>query len=77
MVEYFGKEIAIKFYNRYRGQQICYPMSFYTRKYVLSKIMEEYDGTNLKELARRYEYTERWLMKQIKEQRKDTDNHRG
>ncbi|MBP3911939.1 MAG: hypothetical protein J6D39_10580 [Niameybacter sp.] len=30
------------------------------------KVKKEYDGTNLKELSRRYGYSERWIRQMIK-----------
>ena len=65
IAEYLGEEVALKIYERYKGQQIVFPMKLYKREYIAKMIEDEYDGTNLKELARKYNYTERWLRKKL------------
>ena len=42
----------------------------WSKEYVEKKIQEEYDGTNIKQLAKKYSYTERWVSGKIKNKRK-------
>ncbi|MBS5799532.1 MAG: Mor transcription activator family protein [Clostridiales bacterium] len=50
----------------YKGLQVTFPKRLYCREYVREKVKKEYDGTNLKELSRRYGYSERWIRQMIK-----------
>ena len=62
---YLGMEMALKLYKHYKGLQITFPQRFLSRDYVRKQVFVEHDGTNSKELARKYGYTERvirdWL----------------
>ena len=64
--EIFGIDFTIKFYENFRGQQVVYPISLYSKDYIMKCILEEYDGTNLKELSLKYGYTRNWLLHKIK-----------
>lgn len=50
----------------YKGLQVTFPKRLYSREYVQEKVKKEYDGTNLKQLSRRYGYSERWIRQMIK-----------
>lgn len=65
MVEVLGKEITIKVYKHYKGQQVTFPMRMYSKSYVVKYLNENYDGTNLKSLSKELGYTERWVRKII------------
>lgn len=62
---YLGMEMAWKLHLHYKGLQITFPQRFLSRDYVRKQVLLEYDGTNSKQLARKYGYTERvirdWL----------------
>mgnify|MGYP000909120689 CR=1 FL=1 len=62
---YLGMETAWKLHLHYKGLQITFPQRFLSRDYVRKQVLLEYDGTNSKQLARKYGYTERvirdWL----------------
>lgn len=62
-----GEENAKKIYKEYRGQQITFPVEFYSKQYIYTQIIDEYDGTNLKELATKYGYSERTIRRILKE----------
>lgn len=66
IAEIFGINLAVKFYENFRGQQVVYPVSLYSKDYIMKCILEEYDGTNSKELSLKYGYTENWLLYKIK-----------
>lgn len=59
-------ETALKIYEEYRGQQITFPMEFYSKNYIYSQIINDYDGGNIKKLAIKYEYSERTIRRIIK-----------
>ena len=61
-----GLDNAQKIFNEYRGQQITFPVEFYNKQYIYSQIIDEFDGTNLKQLATKYGYSERTIRRIIK-----------
>lgn len=62
-----GEENAQKIYREYRGQQITFPVEFYSKEYIYRQIIDEYDGSNLKQLATKYGYSERTIRRIIKD----------
>ena len=62
-----GVDAALKLHSRYRGTQISYPVELLNRKYIFEQIINEYDGTNVRELATKYGYTEKWIRKIVKD----------
>ena len=61
-----GVDAALKLHSRYRGTQISFPVELLSREYIFEQINEEYDGTNIRELATKYGYTEKWIRKIVK-----------
>lgn len=61
-----GEEATQKIYKEYRGQQITFPVEFYSKEYIYSQIIEEYNGSNLKQLATKYGYSERTIRRILK-----------
>ena len=56
-----GYEHAIKVYAQYKGQQVNFPVSLYDKAAIKEVIREQYTGDNAKELARQFNYSERWV----------------
>lgn len=67
LIDLIGYENALKIYERYNGQQLSLPKRLYSKEYVEKKVVEEYNGKNLKQLAQKYFYTERWVSGKIRE----------
>lgn len=65
IAELAGEDVAKLIHDNFKGQQVVFPNKLYSSKFTAEKIREEYDGTNIKQLARKYGYTERWLRKII------------
>lgn len=65
MYENLGQEIVREIYKYYKGQQITFPMRLYSKEYVIKYISDNYDGKNLKEVARELRYSERWVKQLI------------
>lgn len=61
-----GVDNAKLIFKEYRGQQITFPVEFYSKEYIYKQIVEEYDGNNLKQLATKYAYSERTVRRIIK-----------
>ena len=66
IAELVGKENARLLFEEYRGLQITFPVDFYSKEFVYSCIKEEFDGTNIRELARKYNYSERSVRRILK-----------
>ena len=64
--EEFGFDVAIKIYQIYKGMQITFPTRLFNPEYVKRQIPIEYDGTNIKQLAKKYGYSEKTIRRMIK-----------
>ncbi|WP_341779199.1 Mor transcription activator family protein [Levilactobacillus sp. HBUAS70063] len=69
LYEVVGEELMVKIYNLYRGQQVSFPMRLYNRDKVAQQIVAEYDGHNMAELTRKYDYSQRWVRQMIQADR--------
>lgn len=67
IAEEFGIDVALKFYDQFKGLQITFPVRLLCKQYVTEQLRKEYNGRNLKELARKYSYSERWIRSIIYE----------
>ena len=61
-----GIEAALKLHSKYRGTQIFFPVELFSREFIVKQIVEEYNGYNVRELATKYGYTEKWIRKILK-----------
>ena len=61
-----GIESAMTLYSTYRGQQITFPVNVFTTEFIARRIVAEYDGKNVRKLATKYGYSEKWVRKMIK-----------
>lgn len=66
IADLIGYENAMKIFERYKGQQINFPVRLYDKDAVKEIIKKEYNGTNAKELARQFNYSERWVKEIVK-----------
>lgn len=62
-----GIEAALKLHSKYRGTQIFFPVELFSRDFIVKQIVEEYNGYNVRELATKYGYTEKWIRKILKD----------
>lgn len=62
-----GIETALKIHSVFRGQQVFFPVELFSKEFIKSQIIAEYDGSNIKQLATKYNYTEKWVKKILKE----------
>lgn len=62
-----GMEIAASIYEMFKGQQITFPMRFMRPEKVKQLLLKEYNGKNVKELAVRYNYSEKTVRRMLKE----------
>ncbi|MFT3952027.1 MAG: Mor transcription activator family protein [Oscillospiraceae bacterium] len=72
LIELIGFENTLKICSQFGGQQLSLPKRLYSKDYVECKVVEEYNGTNIKQLAKKYSYTERWVCEKIKKSKSST-----
>ena len=65
--ESFGVDVAIQIYQIYKGMQITFPTRLFNPEYVKSQVPIEYNGKNIKQLAKKYGYSEKTIRRMIKE----------
>lgn len=65
LIELIGEENTLLVFQTFRGQQVTFPKRFYKSEYVIKEVRRRYDGSNLQELAREFDYTDRHLRKLI------------
>ncbi len=62
-----GLEAAVEIYEMFRGQQICFPVRFYSSESLKKAISEEYNGKNIRNLSIKYNYSEKTIRRIIRE----------
>lgn len=62
-----GIDAVLKIHAVYRGQQVFFPMELFSKEFIKKQIIDEYDGYNVKQLATKYGYTEKWVKTILKE----------
>lgn len=66
IAEIFGREVSKKIFEEYRGLNVNFPVRFYDRSFLVECIRKEYKGDNIRALAKKYGYSDRWIRKIIK-----------
>ena len=62
-----GIEAVLKVHSAYRGQQITFPVQLFSKEFLKKQIVDEYNGYNIKQLATKYGYSEKWVRQILKE----------
>lgn len=62
-----GIETVLKIHSAYRGQQITFPVQLFSKEFLKKQIVDEYNGYNIKQLATKYGYSEKWVRQILKE----------
>ena len=65
--EIIGLDNTLKIYLRFKGQQITFPVRLYNPHLIQQNVIKEYDGTNIAELARKYDYSQKTIRRMIKD----------
>ena len=65
--EIVGLDNTLKIYLRFKGQQITFPVRLYNAHMIQQSVIKEYDGTNIAELAQKYDYSEKTIRRMIKD----------
>lgn len=65
--EELGIEAALTIHQMFKGMQVSFPIRFLDTQCVKEMVVKEYDGTNIKMLAKKYDYSEKTIRRIIKE----------
>ncbi len=65
--EIVGLDATLKIYLRFKGQQVTFPVRLYNPQMIQRNVIKEFDGTNISELARKYDYSEKTIRRMIRE----------
>ena len=68
-VELIGHKNTLLVHNYFSGQYVTFPKKLLSEQYLHDQIVNEYDGQNAKELAKKYGYSYSWVMKILKRKR--------
>ena len=69
--EKLGMDTAMDIYQMFKGQQINFPVRFFNPARIQQIIAKEYDGTNVRTLAIKYNYSEKTIRRIIKDSLED------
>ena len=69
--EKLGMDTAMEIYQMFKGQQINFPVRFFNPARIQQIIVKEYDGTNIRTLAIKYNYSEKTIRRIIKDSLED------
>lgn len=61
-----GIENTIAIYNLFHGTQVSFPSRLFSKEHIHKAIINEYNGTNIPQLAQKYNYSERSIWRIIK-----------
>ena len=70
--EKLGMDTAMEIYQMFKGQQINFPVRFFNPTRIQQIIVKEYDGTNIRALALKYNYSEKTVRRIIKDSLEDS-----
>lgn len=62
-----GMDTAMDIYRMFKGQQITFPVRFLNPIHARRLIIDEYDGTNIKQLATKYNYSEKTVRRIVRD----------
>ena len=62
-----GLESMLQIYLQFKGQQITFPVKLFSKEYTMQQIRLEYNGRNVRELAKKYGYSERWIRELLRQ----------
>lgn len=65
--ELIGLDATLKIYLRFKGQQVNFPIRLYNPQLIHQNVIKEFDGTNIAELAQKYDYSERTIRRMIRD----------
>ena len=67
IIEKLGVNTAMTIYQMFKSQQISFSTRFFNPTMIQQAIIQEYDGTNVRILAIKYNYSEKSIRRIIKD----------
>ena len=64
-----GLENTLAIYKLFHGTQISFPNRLFSKEYIHNAIINEYNGSNVPQLAQKYNYSERSVWRILKAKR--------
>ena len=64
-----GIENTLEIYRLFHGNQITFPSRLFSKEYIHQAIINEYNGKNAKQLAQKYNYSERSIWRILKSEK--------
>jgi len=58
-----GIENTLAIYKLFRGTQVSFPGRLFSKEYIHEAIISEYNGSNIPQLAQKYNYSERSIWR--------------
>ena len=59
---HMGERVTREIHSVFRGQQFNFPKKLYSMEYVIRYLKENYNGKNVRQLAKELDYSERWVQ---------------
>ena len=72
--EIIGLDATLKIYLRFKGQQVNFPVRLYNPHLIQQNVIKEFDGTNITELAHKYDYSERTIRRMIRDSVEESED---
>lgn len=66
MAEVLNFETVVMIFEHFKGQQVTFPTKLMSTEFTIRQILREYNGKNVKMLAKKYGFSERWIRKVVK-----------
>lgn len=66
MAEILSFETVVMIFEHFKGQQVTFPTKLMSTEFNIRQILREYNGKNVKMLAKKYGYFERWIRQVVK-----------
>ena len=63
-----GIETALDIFRIFHGTQVSFPNRLFSKEFVRHAIRREYNGKNARQLAKKYNYSERSVWRILKEE---------
>lgn len=64
-----GIETALVIFRMFHGTQVSFPNRLFSKEYVHRAVRREYNGQNARQLAKKYNYSERSVWRILKEKK--------
>ena len=64
-----GVENTLAIYKLFHGTQLSFPNRLFSKEYIHNAIINEYNGSNVPQLAQKYNYSERSVWRILKAKR--------